>query len=126
MKEISPFLSKLVARREVLMMRDYIKVEVVTESDIEKYLSNGWEIIDKAKGHLGSDRIIAYHIGLPVREQMKRLEEIIKDYELFGFKEKLFEKIAEKNNQSVEDYSNTGGYITSAETAKYMEKYDFV
>lgn len=108
-------------------MSEYMKVDVVHSHAVDKYLSEGWEIIETAKfstdyGQL--DTKIDYHMGLPARVMVQKLTSIIKDYEEYGLKEKLFNGIAESNNEKVEDYEAGLGHPTNSKIAKYIEVYE--
>ena len=108
-------------------MKDYIKIEVVGEGTIDGYLSSGWEVIDAVKTSydgVGNDTRLDYHIGLPPRVMIDRLTAVIKEYEKYGFKDLLFEKVAEGYGENVSDYEQGGGQPTYDKTPSYIENYE--
>jgi hypothetical protein len=110
-------------------MENYIRVELAYADTVDKYLGDGWEIIDTAKSTTGYEQLdttIKYHVGLPARVQVDRLMAIIRDYEDQGLKEKLFEGVAEKSGETVSDYEIGGRYHAPSKIARYMENYEDV
>ncbi|MEK5215300.1 hypothetical protein [Psychrobacillus sp. FSL H8-0487] len=109
-------------------MKDLLKVLTVQEGSVDKYLNEGWEIIDTTKEGYGDGGFyLKYHLGLSTRSMMKKYKEIIDTYEDYGFKEQLFEKVAVNNGEKYEDYSNTqSGRRTKDITTDFMERYEKV
>ncbi|MED4370741.1 hypothetical protein ACGYLS_20880 [Bacillus subtilis] len=106
-------------------MNEYIRVDLVNPGKVDKYLSDGWEIIETAKhSYPDGETTVDYHIGLPARVMVENLLSIIKDYESLGLKEKLFEGIAEGFGETASDYGTGRGHATSSKTARYMEEYE--
>jgi len=109
-------------------MRDYIKIEVVGEGQTDKYLTNGWEIIETVKksydGYGSGDTRLEYHLGLPSRVMIDRLTAVIKEYEKYGFKDLLFEKVAEDFGENISDYEAGGGRPTYDKTPSYIVNYE--
>lgn len=58
-----------------------------------------------------------------MNKRVDELLEIIKHYEEHGFKDQLFKKIAEANEENADDYIDDGG-IPISETAKYLSWYE--
>lgn len=106
-------------------MSDYIKVKAIDENQVDKYLNNGWEIIDTVKtSYDGNDARLDYHIGLPSRVVIDMLTGVIREYEKHGFKELLFEKVAEGFGENVSDYEEGGGRPSYDKTPSYIEDYE--
>jgi len=107
-------------------MKDYLKAVTVQEGQVDRYLNDGWEIIDTTKEGYGDGGFyLKYHLGLSARSQMNKLKEIIEAYEKFGFKEQLFEKVAVSNGEKIEDYSDkTTGLRSKDATIDFMESYE--
>jgi hypothetical protein len=106
-------------------MNEYIRVDLVNSGQVDKYLSNGWEIIETAKqSYPDGETTVDYHIGLPARVMVEKLLSVIKDYESLGLKEKLFEGIAEGFEETASDYETGMGVATPSRTARYMENYE--
>jgi len=110
-------------------MNEYIRVDVVSSHSVDKYLSEGWEIIETTKVDTGLGEISArveYHIGLPANILVGQLTKIIKDYEEQGLKRKLYEGVAKRFNEDASEYGTGDGHSTSSQTAKYMVTYEKV
>ncbi|MCY9097634.1 hypothetical protein MOE49_00810 [Bacillus inaquosorum] len=106
-------------------MNEYIRVDMVNSGQVDKYLNDGWEIIETAKrSYPDGETTVEYHIGLPARVMVENLLSVIKDYESLGLKEKLFEGIAEGFGETASDYEIGMGHTTSSNTARYMEEYE--
>ena len=107
-------------------MKDFLKVITVQEGSVDKYLQDGWEIIDTTKEGYGDGGFyLKFHLGLTTRSMMIKYKEIIDSYEEFGFKEQLFEKVATSNGENYKDYSDTRvGRRTKDLTTEFMERYE--
>lgn len=109
-------------------MKDYVRVEIVRSGEVDKYLSEGWEIIETARfsndyGPAVETRL-DYHVGFPARVLVDNLLSILKDYEAHGLKEKLYEKVAESFGENASDYDFSAGHSISTNATRYMEKYE--
>lgn len=89
-------------------MADYVKVIKTSNDKVANgYIKRGWDLIDTYKA-IGTDEygepmgsFPVYNLGLSSKEFTNKLLGIIKEYENHGFKEALFEKIAdEQGDQS--------------------------
>ena len=111
-------------------MIDYIRIDIVGSDKVDKYLSEGWEIIETAKFISsypeGQDTSLSFHIGLPARVMVDKLMSVIKNYEEHGLKEKLYEGVAESLGEIASEYGTGDGHHTSSKIAKYMENYEKV
>jgi hypothetical protein len=110
-------------------MRSYVKVKSVRTNQVDAYLAQGWEIIETTKewtGHSADDTILNYHIGLTAMILLEKYQAIVKDYERFGFKEKLFESIANENGKTLDDYEQSGWNPNKDEVSEYMTNYEIV
>ncbi|WP_394557835.1 hypothetical protein [Priestia aryabhattai] len=107
-------------------MKDYVRIENVSLNYVDAYLKKGWEVIETLRYSetYGSDNRVEYHIGLPARVWANDLLAVIQQYEEKGFKEKLFEAVAEEHGQKVSDYNQFGYRSSGDETAVFMEKYE--
>lgn len=109
-------------------MTDYVRVEVVGSGDkVDKYLNEGWEIIETTKSaYPEGDTFLSYHIGLPAKVLLDNLLEIIHEYEKRGFKDKLFQAVAEENGEKIDDYETSGFFNVSTASTDFMEGYEKV
>lgn len=109
-------------------MLRYLKIEVVSEKEINKYLTKGWEVIDTTKELLGDGKstILQYHVGYPVSKHIQNLIEIIKEYEKFGFKEKLFKNKAQEYNENLEDYDTSGFFNANTNLTNFLKNYEYI
>lgn len=108
-------------------MNDYLRVKVAKANTVDKYLTDGWEIIEVTKewtGDSAEGTTLKYHMGLSARKLVEKYEAIVKDYESNGLKEQLFKKIAESNGKDINNYELNSWYNGNDETAKYMTNYD--
>lgn len=109
-------------------MADYARViETGSIDEAQRMIDNGWEIINtttvtEPDGH----SYFKYLIGFSYKDMANSLLSIVKDYEEQGFKDQLFEKIALKNDEKLEDYTRGGFYSASTPLTKYMKNYDLV
>lgn len=102
-------------------MKDFLRIkELGPYENVNDYLERDWEVIEAVK----VDGEIKYHIGLSARTMAMKYEAIIKEYERFGFKEKLFEKIAENYGANLNDYEQSGWHSGVDEMSKFMTNYD--
>lgn len=110
-------------------MKDYVKIKCVNANKVNDCLSQGWEVIETTKewtGH-GEETKLEYHVGLSASVLLEKYKKIVQDYEKYGYKEKLFESIAESNGKNIEDYEQTGGFIgIEDEVSRYMTNYNTV
>lgn len=109
-------------------MRDYVRIENVSSKSVDSYLQKGWEVIETLRysEEYGNHNRVEYHIGLPARVWANDLLAVIKQYEEKGFKEKLFEAIAEENGDDLADYSESGFMASEDATALYIGRYETV
>lgn len=108
-------------------MNDFIKIVTVNNREVDRYLKDGWEIIDTTKeGYGDGGFFLKYHLGLSTRTMVMKLKEVIYSYEEHGFKEQLFKKVAESNGEDYSLYSNSisNGYISKDATISFMENYE--
>ncbi len=106
-------------------MKEYIRVDLCGSGQVDKYLQDGWEIIETAKqSYPDGETKVDYHIGLPAKVMVDKLLSVIKDYEAQGLKETLFEGIAEGFGENASDYETGMGHATPSKTARYMENYE--
>lgn len=79
-------------------MAEYIKIKTVTETEVDQYLADGWEIMGETISYYTTENtpLKNFDIGLPAKAMVEHLSSIIKDYERFGFKGKLFAEIAKE------------------------------
>ncbi|PFO03738.1 hypothetical protein COJ85_13930 [Bacillus sp. AFS076308] len=108
-------------------MNDYIRVDVVGAGLVDRYLKDGWEIVETAKqSYPDGETKVDYHIGLPARVLVDKLTAIIKDYEAHGLNEQLFDGVAKGFDENASDYETGMGHATSSKTARYMENYEMI
>lgn len=104
-------------------MKQYVEISTCYDRQINDRIKDGWEIIDTVNSR--EQDTLVYHIGYPAALRIQELKEIIKKYEEFGFKEELFNKVAESNNDKVENYQKGGGGFSSQNpTVTFMSDYD--
>jgi hypothetical protein len=106
-------------------MKEYIRVDLCGSGQVDKYLQDGWEIIETAKqSYPDGETKVDYHIGLPAKVLVDKLTAIIRDYESLGLKGNLFEGVAKGFDENASDYETGGGHQTPSKTARYMENYE--
>lgn len=107
-------------------MSKYVEVTVVTDGDkVNKLISEGWEIISTNNYVIEPpDARTQYHMGLPAQVLVEELRGLIRKYEEFGFKDELFKKVAEQNEENLDDYGTGTGRYTIDKTPKFMSKYE--
>jgi hypothetical protein len=106
-------------------MKEYIRVDLCGSGQVDKYLNDGWEIIETAKqSYPDGETKVDYHIGLPAKVLVDKLLSVIKDYEEQGLKERLFEGVAIGFDENASDYETGMGHATPSKTARYMENYE--
>lgn len=114
-------------------MADYIRVyETSNESQANKYIENGWDLIDtqtrnRFDGEGGYSSYTNYTLGLSSKVYANKLLSIVKEYEKYGLKEVLFEKIEEETDDKISNYQQIGGgFKTPSETqlAKFVSNYE--
>lgn len=112
--------------RGVGSVREYVKVEVLTDAnEIDKLMKQGWEIIATNNYVIEPpDARTQYHLGLPANVRIEQLREIVKKYEEFGFKDELLKKVAEQNGENIEDFTTHGGRPAYGETPAFIKKYE--
>jgi hypothetical protein len=104
---------------------DYVKIETATSYNIQKYLDEGWVIIDTSKEFNGrDDTSIRYHVGYPAQKRIQDLMSIISMYEEHGFKTLLFNEIAKKNGVNLDEYEM--GEWSFDETSRLLSLYESV
>lgn len=105
----------------------FVKIYTVSGREVQRYLDDGWELIDTTKELIGpSETQIIHHIGYPAKRKIDDLLKIINEYEKRGLKQKLFELVAEENGDNIEDISLNGGRVMEgkSKTAKFMSWHD--
>lgn len=110
-------------------MTDYIRVHITSDDEeANKYIKKGWDLIDTSKSvsYETGGSYTKYSLGFSTREYSNQLLAIIKDYEKHGFKELLFEKVAEEMDDKIDDYETTGYRASNSSLAVYMTKYENV
>lgn len=106
-------------------MVEYCRFNVVEANEVDKFLGEGWRIIETSKSaYPEGDTFIKYHIGYPVTRLVEDLALVIREYEKHGFKEKLFDVVATENNENVKDYDTAGFYTAHTPLTKFMENYE--
>ena len=126
-RKISPFVELSKRKGVSLKLKEYVKIIEVNPSEVNNYLDKGWEIIDKTKTYLPPDETkLTYHMGYPAKKRIEDLLEIISEYEKYGFKEKLFEIIANENGEDVNSFTDSSpfGMDENSKTAQYMSWYE--
>jgi hypothetical protein len=105
---------------------DYCKIETAHRGNIQWYLDKGWDIFRTTEEvYPGEGSNIVYHVGYPLKKRVEELSQIIKCFEDNGFKEQLFKKVAEENQDDFENYIADGGTST-APTAEFMSWYETI
>lgn len=112
-------------------MKNYSSINVVTGSEINEYIQKGWEIIDTSRYSYdgGANNVeLQYHIGYPLQRKYEELLSLVKLFEEHGFKEKLFEKIAESEGVNLQEFSTKRGYTLDQtyEVVQFMVKYESI
>ena len=112
-------------------MADYVKVFETTDyDDANKYIKNGWVLIDTPKkstfGEAGYTSYTKYTLGLSAKEHANRLLAIIREYEKYGLKETLLEKVAEEMGDNISEYEPAGFVSKETPLARYMSNYENV
>lgn len=106
-------------------MRGYIKIDVVNAETVDKLLSQGWEIIETTKkAYPEGGSSLNYHVGLPAKAKIESLVSIIRQFEKYGLKEKLFEAAAEEFEENLDDYEPHGGFHVHTSLTQFMEEYE--
>lgn len=125
-------------------MADYVRVfETTSEKEANDYIKNGWDLIDTptvtsfdGDSHYSSHT--QYTLGFSAKVYANRLLAIVKEYEKHGFKEILFEKVAEELNDNVKWYHEPedkkqmtnikllGPGLSKSPIAKFMSNYEYV
>lgn len=107
-------------------MNDYTRIDVVSATGVDKFLKQGWEIVETTKSASPEgDTTLNYHVGLPARVVMNKLLTIVKVYEKHDLKNKLFEAVANENGEKLDDYE-VGLYSSGTNLAKFMESYEHI
>jgi hypothetical protein len=108
-------------------MKEYIRVDLYGSGQVDKYLQDGWEIIETAKqSYPDGETKVDYHIGLPAKVLVDKLTSFIRDYESLGLKESLFEGVAKGFEENASDYETGAGHATPSKTARYIENYEHI
>lgn len=109
-------------------MADYIKVfRTSDEKEVNEYINKGWEIINTGKVvQIEGSEYLRYNLGYPAKAQLAKLTAIIKEYEKYGLKEILFEKVAAENDESLDEYESDGVYPSTTPLTEYMSNYEEV
>ncbi|OMC83617.1 hypothetical protein BK128_18075 [Viridibacillus sp. FSL H7-0596] len=93
-------------------MKTYHSIKTASERDIDSLLKTGWEIIDKTISSYdgtANNTSIVYHVGYPLEKQYNDLLSIVRLFEVNGFKEQLFDKLATDDGFDMSEYSDIGG-----------------
>ncbi|MDO7281724.1 hypothetical protein Q5W88_01065 [Shouchella clausii] len=114
-------------------MNQYVEVKEVRSKNMDRYLEQGWEIIDTTKTLVDlQETQLYYHIGYPLRKRLEDLEEVISIYEKRGLKERLFRDIAEEHGIDYDDITEEepifsfGPSSLNNELTRFMEKYEYM
>lgn len=111
-------------------MADYVKVFETSDYDkANEYIKNGWTLINTPKkstfnGEDGYSSYTEYTLGLSAKEHANRLLAIIREYEKYGLKEALLEKVSAEMDDNIEEYDTTGFWNSDSPLAKYMSSYE--
>lgn len=112
-------------------MKEYMRLTTACrQSDANRYLREGWEIIEMVKtNEKDEDRQFIYHLGLPAKALAKQLLKVIRTYEKHGFKTKLMETVAELNGEDVSNYRFQSGKARfnyeKTKTTRFIEEYEW-
>ena len=111
-------------------MTDYIRlVETSSKEKADSYIKKGWDLIDTSKAiNYESDcSYLKYHLGLSSIKYANKLLAIIKEYEKYGFKEALLEKVGKEIGDKIENYqASTCFPALETPLAKYAANYEDV
>lgn len=110
-------------------MADYVRVyKTSDESEVNKYIQNGWDLIDTTKSvdYDTGGRYVKHVLGLSYKEQANKLLTIIREYEKYGFKEELIKKVEDEMDDRLEDYKAIGFPDIETPLANYMTNYENV
>lgn len=105
-------------------MKEYIEITTCYPQEINKKLSEGWEIIDTTKDSSDYSESIIYHLGYPASARIAELIKLLKLYENHGLKEELFKKIALDNNEESEEFIIGSSFDNYSPTAEFMTNYE--
>ena len=111
-------------------MADYVRVfETTSEKEANDYIKNGWDLIDAPTktsfdGDSGYSSYTKYTLGLSAKAYSNKLLAVIRDYEKYGFKEALLEKIGEETDDNVENYDKDGVVASKSPLAVYISNYE--
>lgn len=93
--------------------------------EVNKYLGEGWDLIDTAKSSYGDGGHEIQHVlGLSYKTLAEGLLTFVKDYEKSLSKEELFKAKAEELGENYNLYGKGGFYTTNNELTKYMKSYE--
>lgn len=73
---------------------------------------------------VGDGSYVKYSLGLSAKEYANKLLAIIREYEKYGLKELLVEKVEEELNDSMDLYQTAGFWESDAPLTKYMSDYE--
>lgn len=93
--------------------------------EVNKYLDEGWDLIDTAKRSYGDGSFEIQHIvGLSYKTLAEGLLTFVKDYEKLLPKEEIFKAKAQELGENYNLYGRGGFYTTKNELTKYMKSYE--
>ncbi|AVM25529.1 hypothetical protein [Bacillus pumilus] len=106
-------------------MKDYTEIlEIDTRDKVNKYLEEGWEIIDTLKIKYPEQDFLKFVIGYPASKKIEDLKAIIRRYEEANLKVELFKSIADNNGHDFNEIEEDSNYGDSNATTDYMNFYE--
>ena len=107
-------------------MNRYIKVEVCSANEVDKFLEKGWEIIETTKTHHDiGETTLNYHLGYPLTSKINDLKNIIHLYEKYDLKDELLKKVADYHGDNLDDYDFGGpGHYVNNDLTRFIEMYE--
>ena len=113
-------------------MTDYVRVfETTNETEANDYIKKGWDLISTPTktsfdGEGGYSSYTQYTLGLSAKEYANKLLTVIREYEKYGFKELLVEKIEQEMDDKIEEYDTVGFWVAETPLTRYMSEYEDV
>lgn len=113
-------------------MTNYVRVFETSDYDeANEYINKGWDLIDaptktRFDGESGYSSYTKYTLGLSSKEYANGLLAIIREYEKYGLKETLLEKVSREMDDNIEEYDTVGFWNSDSPLANYMSNYEDV
>lgn len=107
-------------------MKEYYKISTTDESQLNRLLEKGWEVIETSKSKGEYDEYITYHIGFPLTKAFENAMKILKSYEKYNLRIELLEKIAEDAGEDISNYSTLKGRRENNALVEMLELTDFI